>query len=606
MSHLPKTSQKLKSLFWIVVVLGILVLSWVGLGEMYPETNSLRYMPDRVFRLIKIATGNDPISPVEPPNVPLSLIIVKILVSLMLLRALFKLVQCVFFEQYTQLKASIKRHHLIVIGIGNKGSRIIEDYRHDTGMTAVAIEKNADHRNLDTLRRLGHAVVIGDATEPNALKNANARHAHTLICFIKNEQNAIQIASQLTQLQLNIRLSNRPLSPIRCFVHLDNPRLVNIFHQHSDCGSQPHPSGNPLAPCVNIRFFNLYSMIARRFFYQLPQDIAPVLQQPNTHVRFLLWGFDDVSQVLLLQGLRTFHLLPSQSSEWLIFTANARVAEQRFLDKYPQAVQLSEQTGMRRIQFIDDTEQYVQLIDEHIHRATLHNDAPTNLYQIAICASGKDKRNLATAVELLHQTSDGYPPHDFLIYVLYSESHDITTLLTGNARERLRFFGDNDDFCRYELITAEKQDTLAKAIHEDYLRQVAQASPMPQPIASESQYYQAQWDNLNEDGKDANRMQADHIIYKLILTNKLTSLTEGQPLTFSDSEVEQLAITEHQRWATHRYLRGWQQGDSRDDARKLHPSLVPWQALNDSEQQKDRDTILRIPLLIRERHDIEL
>ena len=49
-----KISPKTKSLFWIVLVVSVLVLSWVGLSQLYPETSTLRYLPDRIFRLIKI------------------------------------------------------------------------------------------------------------------------------------------------------------------------------------------------------------------------------------------------------------------------------------------------------------------------------------------------------------------------------------------------------------------------------------------------------------------------------------------------------------------------------------------------------------------------
>ena len=59
-------------------------------------------------------------------------------------------------------------------------------------------------------------------------------------------------------------------------------------------------------------------------------------------------------------------------------------------------------------------------------------------------------------------------------------------------------------------------------------------------------------------------------------------------------------MVEHRRWMAHRYLNGWSFGERRDDRHKLHPSLITWEALSETEKQKDRDTILRLPVLLDE------
>lgn len=105
-----KISPKAKSLFWIALVTSVLVLSWVGLSQLYPETNTLRYLPDRIFRLVKILMGNDPALPnVEQANMPLALIIVKVLITIILLRALLKIVEKVFHKQYTHMRIACKK-----------------------------------------------------------------------------------------------------------------------------------------------------------------------------------------------------------------------------------------------------------------------------------------------------------------------------------------------------------------------------------------------------------------------------------------------------------------------------------------------------------------
>lgn len=56
------------------------------------------------------------------------------------------------------------------------------------------------------------------------------------------------------------------------------------------------------------------------------------------------------------------------------------------------------------------------------------------------------------------------------------------------------------------------------------------------------------------------------------------------------SLLEQLAANTHEVWATQRIRDGWAHGSRRDDIRKQHPSLVPYDQLPESEKEYDRKT----------------
>jgi len=55
---------------------------------------------------------------------------------------------------------------------------------------------------------------------------------------------------------------------------------------------------------------------------------------------------------------------------------------------------------------------------------------------------------------------------------------------------------------------------------------------------------------------------------------------------------ELLAKNTHENWARRRMADGWRHGPRRDDAKKEHPSLVPYEELPDSEKEYDRTTAL--------------
>ena len=51
---------------------------------------------------------------------------------------------------------------------------------------------------------------------------------------------------------------------------------------------------------------------------------------------------------------------------------------------------------------------------------------------------------------------------------------------------------------------------------------------------------------------------------------------------------ERLAENSHDLWAQQRLSQGWSFGPQRDDAKRLHPCLVPYDQLPESEKEYDR------------------
>lgn len=72
------------------------------------------------------------------------------------------------------------------------------------------------------------------------------------------------------------------------------------------------------------------------------------------------------------------------------------------------------------------------------------------------------------------------------------------------------------------------------------------------------------------------------------------------PLDISDVELseellmltERLAKNIHEVWAKSRMDQGWTYGPTRDDARKMHPCLIPYEELPEEEKDYDRNTAL--------------
>lgn len=58
--------------------------------------------------------------------------------------------------------------------------------------------------------------------------------------------------------------------------------------------------------------------------------------------------------------------------------------------------------------------------------------------------------------------------------------------------------------------------------------------------------------------------------------------------------LELLSYNTHEVWAQQRIQDGWTYGEVRDDAHKLHPCLIPYEALSETEKAYDRNTACEV------------
>lgn len=56
--------------------------------------------------------------------------------------------------------------------------------------------------------------------------------------------------------------------------------------------------------------------------------------------------------------------------------------------------------------------------------------------------------------------------------------------------------------------------------------------------------------------------------------------------------IECLARNNHEHWARLRFAEGWRYGAQRDDIRKEHPDLAPYDDLSEGEKEYDRTTAI--------------
>ena len=335
----------------------------------------------------------------------------------------------------------------------------------------------------------------------------------------------------------------------------------------------PAPERPPLDTALRLRleYVALEDRAARLLLtrYPLHSGFDPRFNQPP---HLLIAGTEPPSGSLLVQALRVSHYGPEPAHITIACTQPAHERSE-FFARYPEAGQAAKLTFTRL-------------------EAPSLDDAPpvTSAY---VCLSPAERglmtaRRLIDLIRELHRTSP----------LVHLEVGDATS--AGSIRDwdgQILPFSYLDQVARPEVLLGEKGDELAELIHEHYRDTImAQGRNPSQEPAGQP------WDALDESYRNASRHQADHIWAKLAVTD-CCAVAEDivDTFAFTPMEVERLAVIEHRRWAADRYLDGWSFAPERDNVRKHHPLLIPFEQLSVPIKDLDRFAVRLVPTLLARR-----
>ena len=141
------------------------------------------------------------------------------------------------------------------------------------------------------------------------------------------------------------------------------------------------------------------------------------------------------------------------------------------------------------------------------------------------------------------------------------------------------------------ILDSERED-LAMRLHASYVGNVVEKG-------WEVRSFVEAWELLPENARNANRASAWHAP---ILFAGLGE--KGPQHAVSDPEMlDRLARIEHRRWICDRIDNGWRRGDVRNDAARIHPNIVEYDALSQEDQEKDKDSVRLLASLFLEKRN---
>lgn len=469
--------------------------------------------------------------------------------------------------------------HAIICGNSTLALELVRDLA--LRQRVVLIHEDEEDDLIPVARDYGAIVMIGDPGDRRTLLAARADRARQLFALQKDDLANLKIADRAAEARTGTE------TPLQVFIHIGNLALWG-----NCCRQKPD---SERARSLSVQYFNIYAASARAALADMPLDPDHYGAHDPRTIHLVIIGFGEMGESIAIQALQQGHFANQKPIRITVIDNDPeKQKESAFrwrypVDRIPCSLEFINSTAERR-EFRTKIEEWSR--------------DPLQILDIAVCLDD-DSKSLALGMELAEVLKLQNVP----VRVRTRQPAPLSFTAKPAAANRsggLCVFGEIKHVCTEKNVVLGERDVLAKEIHAHYEQ------------AREKKL--GSWENLNEDIRDSNRQQADHIEVKLRALNCYAARQPAHPddqliESFSEADIEPLAIAEHHRWCARSYFAGWKHAEIVDKDKRLHWCLVPWEDLpklepkavasgkkkaeDPSYQENDRNAVRTIPLLMK-------
>jgi len=542
-----------------------LVLGYMGFAQHFRELGESRSPADVAYlalQLFVLESGS-----IDPP-IGWSLEIARWLAPLIAAYTAIQALTVIFAEQLQLFRLRIVRNHVVVCGLGSKGTLLAISFL-DARKQVVVIEKDASKGMLHHCRERGALIVLGDAAERQVLQKARVDRAKQILAVCDDDGVNAEVAVRARELR---GLSSR--GGATCIVHISDPQLRHQLRE------QEMTVSPELATRLRIEFFNVYADVARHLLNEYPL-FSDLCRATGAAPHLLVAGDGAVAEHLVAEAAKAWRPRSTALSERLAITVATDQGDvlETWRNRYP---------------LVGTVCQTEALSLKEVCRNLGQASARAPITSVYVCLE-HEARAVATGLELRRVVTDTRVP----VVVCLLEESGLAELLQvrrtdGPGHQAIRVFGLLEQICNPDLLPGGAHEVLARCFQELYRhKQLAAGVTEDQNPAIKP------WAQLSEEFQESCRRQADHVGVKLAAIGcRITLLTDwdAESFQFTEEEVETLAKMEHERWMAERLLEGWQPGETRDDAARINPNLRSWDQVSSATQAYNRESMKHLPV----------
>jgi voltage-gated potassium channel Kch len=482
-------------------------------------------------------------------HLPTSLNIARFLAFIVTGWAGVTAIAALFADRIRQMRIPWMRGHVVVCGLGYKGSAFVGNLR-DANAGVVVIEADANNPHIELCRSRGVPVIIGDAQLKRTLHTAGVERAARLLAVTHENAVNTEIVAVATEL-----VASRSRGQLSCLAQITDPDLCLLLRIQE---------AKRTDSATALDFFNADELSARLMLNEFPIDSEP--GPPHILVAHL----DDLGGWLIWHAARDWYDSRHDDTSPLHVTVLDDRGDQRvraLLAQYP---------GLEKVCQFDSltiSARDLQRLSAH------HDDAAAPPVTRAYVTAYRDEDARETALKLRHALHPAIG-----LVVALSRSDGVSRIIrdaqsTNGPLANVVVFPTLERICTVDLIRGGSFEAIARALHERWRSdQIAAGNHAPT------------WAELDESRKESSRAHARDIAAKLrSIGYELAPLRDWDAASFTltGPEIETLAVAEHHRWMAERLADGWTLGD-KDVEQKKSPYLVPFEELPDDIAELDR------------------
>ena len=542
-----------------------LVLGYVGFARYATAQGETPSSLDLIYQTLQLVSMN---SGLVPGPINWQLQVARFLIPALTVFTALSALALIFSEQMQVFKLWRIRDHVIICGLGRKGSLLVEKFCA-LNMDVVVLEQDEGNDWIEVSRGLGAVVLVGDAADPELLNQARVGKAKYLIAVMGDDGANAEAAVQAQKM-----MQERTAGVLTCLIHIVDPQLYDLLRE-KELAHQNQSN-------FRLELFNIYERGARLILKSIGQGES---QQTPNHI--LVIGMGKLGEGVVLHAIQDWREHNSSAEERLQITV---------IDRYAQIK--AESLCVR----FPNLEQVCSLIPKQMEigspdylRADFLQQQPGQheIEQVYVCLDD-DSLGLQAGLSLLHRVKNRQVP----IVIRMVEDTGLATLL-GNGVDadgsfkQLHAFGLLNQTCTPDLLLGGTHEVLARELHAIYLNKHPAIEDREEKSES-----QVPWEQLPESLKESNRVQAANIGNTLAAAGySITQLRDwgAGEKNFTPQEVEIMARKEHERWCQERWDGGWTEGPERDEQKKTNPDLVGWEDLEEKEKEKNRRFVRGLP-----------
>lgn len=524
--------------------------------------------------------------------------------------------------------------HTTVFGLGDFSTALLTNEVINKNNSYIIFEKNTQNDKIDHFRKAGMGVVQGDAFDSEHLEKLNFQTMDYAIVALGNDRLNMELSSSIIDYYKLKKID----TPIKIVVHIINQDLNALFHQKFIA-----PEADKKQQ-IDIQTFSFYEEAAESFFEQnfVDGQSRDILESDEAY-HIVVAGDGELALNIIYQAAKIAHLPNENKLTIHVVDKDAQKFKKQVIKRY---IGIEKVISLEAVNLDDDTLEYftekeLWFKKNLTHVIVCYDDEEKNL---KISTDLFNKTYLASAVDKTLKTRV-----NFAIFNTYTMSHKVD--FDKENFKQFFSFADVKTICTRENLLDEKNDLIAKLVHNAYadeyapyqlhdlkdktvlekirnkwydasklsdkLSSIAQSKHMPMKLKAlrleSAKSTKSPKDLLEHNRKIFDASLKDDRDSLGLSDTFLQEYSKELPKLWGDKSnieiryfpkeyttmLEKLIRAEHNRWNAFHYLNGWKYNETKSKPKKEHNCLLPLKEFKTPELQLtiiyDMYAILYIP-----------